>query len=59
MADINTAIKALNKTGFLDINIDSSINLFTNILKPSKKVLLPDLKAGCSLSDSAPPVLKH
>ena len=27
------------------------------ILNPSKKVVLPDLKAGCSLSDSAPPVL--
>ncbi len=27
------------------------------ILNPSRKVLLPDLKAGCSLSDSAPPVL--
>jgi len=27
------------------------------ILNPHKKVLLPDLKAGCSLSDSAPPVL--
>src|SRR5665811_182047 len=27
------------------------------ILSPSKKVLLPDLKAGCSLSDSAPPEL--
>lgn len=27
------------------------------ILNPSKKVLLPDLKAGCSLSDSAPPHL--
>src|SRR5271166_4563745 len=24
------------------------------ILSPSKKVLLPDLKAGCSLADSAP-----
>jgi len=24
------------------------------ILNPTKKVLLPDLKAGCSLSDSAP-----
>jgi hypothetical protein len=24
---------------------------------PGKKVLLPDLKAGCSLSDSAPPEL--
>ena len=27
------------------------------ILNPFKKVLLPDLKAGCSLSDSAPPAL--
>ena len=27
------------------------------ILNPSKKVVLPDLKAGCSLSDSAPPEL--
>ena len=27
------------------------------ILNPSKKVLLPDLNAGCSLSDSAPPIL--
>ena len=27
------------------------------ILNPSKKVVLPDLKAGCSLSDSAPPAL--
>lgn len=27
------------------------------ILNPSKKVLLPDLRAGCSLSDSAPPAL--
>ncbi len=27
------------------------------ILNPSKKILLPDLKAGCSLSDSAPPAL--
>ena len=27
------------------------------ILNPAKKVLLPDLKAGCSLSDSAPPPL--
>jgi quinolinate synthase len=27
------------------------------ILNPGKKVLLPDLKAGCSLSDSAPPLL--
>lgn len=27
------------------------------ILNPTKKVLLPDLKAGCSLSDSAPPDL--
>jgi quinolinate synthase len=27
------------------------------IINPNKKVLLPDLKAGCSLSDSAPPAL--
>lgn len=27
------------------------------ILNPRKKVLLPDLKAGCSLADSAPPEL--
>src|ERR1700755_4306 len=27
------------------------------ILNPTKKVLIPDLKAGCSLSDSCPPEL--
>ena len=27
------------------------------ILNPHKKILLPDLNAGCSLSDSAPPLL--
>jgi quinolinate synthase len=27
------------------------------ILNPNKKVLLPDLNAGCSLADSAPPIL--
>jgi len=27
------------------------------ILNPNKKVVIPDLKAGCSLSDSAPPAL--
>src|SRR6476661_188637 len=27
------------------------------ILNPDKKVVLPDLKAGCSLADSAPPAL--
>src|ERR1700740_1556883 len=27
------------------------------ILNPSKKVIIPDLKAGCSLADSCPPPL--
>ncbi len=27
------------------------------IISPEKKVLLPDLKAGCSLADSCPPEL--
>jgi len=29
------------------------------ILNPTKKVVIPDLKAGCSLSDSCPPPLFH
>ncbi|MBC7830277.1 MAG: quinolinate synthase NadA, partial [Chitinophagaceae bacterium] len=55
---LGLAQKAQNTTA--DLIVFAGVHFMAEtakILNPNKKVVLPDLKAGCSLADSAPPPL--